>query len=187
MVRRPRRSRRTISGCRSDHLSGDRKRRGDRLVLLHGNGSEQKHRHRGISDHHHPEARPRHRHRPELAGGRHRRDHVEPVARPPPDAAAATAAQLTYTVTGGPADGILLNTGTPVASFTQNDIDNGSISYQESGNAQNDAFGFVVTDPNGGTVTGSFPITIQGTTACDHHPGDRRLGRRRLSGRPAGP
>lgn len=73
-------------------------------------------------------------------------------------------AQLTYTVTTAPADGTLLNNGTPVASFTQDDIDNGLVTYQESGTATADGFSFEVTDPNNGTVSGAFPITIQGTT-----------------------
>ena len=77
----------------------------------------------------------------------------------------ATPSQLTYTVTGAPAAGAILNNGSAVSTFTQADINAGLIAYQESGSpAPSDAIGFRVTDPNGYSANGSFPITIASET-----------------------
>ena len=69
----------------------------------------------------------------------------------------------TYTLTTPPADGLLLDNEAAVTSFTQADIDNGLISYQETdANATSDSFGFTVTDAAGNATTGQqFQLTIQ--------------------------
>src|ERR1019366_4631356 len=74
---------------------------------------------------------------------------------------AVAPAQLTYTVTSAPADGKVLKSGAAVSTFTQADINAGTITYLENGNpATSDSFAFSVTDQNNNAVTGSFPITI---------------------------
>jgi hypothetical protein len=76
-----------------------------------------------------------------------------------------TASQLAYTVTSTPADGVVQNKGTTVTTFTQADINAGSITYQENGTAAtSDAIVFKVTDQNNNSVTGSFPVTITPST-----------------------
>src|ERR1700674_5004965 len=56
--------------------------------------------------------------------------------------------------------GTLLNLGCP-SSFTQADIDNSMIKYQENGSASSaDNFFFTVTDPAGNPANGSFQINI---------------------------
>jgi len=62
----------------------------------------------------------------------------------------STHAQETYTVITAPVDGTLLKNGSATSSFTQADIDSGSISYHETaGNASSDSFTFKVTDAVG--------------------------------------
>jgi GH24 family phage-related lysozyme (muramidase) len=75
-----------------------------------------------------------------------------------------TDAQLTYSIVTPPSDGILLKDGSPTSSFTQADIDNGQISYQENAsNASSDFFTFHVSDPAGNTTDDTpFQITIGG-------------------------
>jgi hypothetical protein len=74
-----------------------------------------------------------------------------------------TPAQLTYTVTSAPADGAVLKNGASVTSFTQADINNGAITYQENGSsATSGSFGFKVTDQNNNSATGTFPVRISG-------------------------
>jgi hypothetical protein len=62
-------------------------------------------------------------------------------------------AQETYTVTSAPQDGALLLNGAPVSTFTQGDIDNGLVSYQETTpGASADSLGFTVSDAAGNTT-----------------------------------
>jgi hypothetical protein len=76
-----------------------------------------------------------------------------------------TASQLTYTVTSGPSDGTLLKNSVATTQFTQADVNNRLITYQENGTvATSDAISLVVTDPAGNSVTGSFPVAIESST-----------------------
>ena len=62
----------------------------------------------------------------------------------------STHAQEIYSVISGPAQGVLFDNGTAATSFTQADIDNGLVSYHETGsNASADSFTFKVTDAAG--------------------------------------
>ncbi|MGP0105015.1 cadherin-like domain-containing protein [Rhodoblastus sp.] len=74
-----------------------------------------------------------------------------------------TASQLTYTITSTPEDGYLLKNGSIVSSFTQSDINNGLIEYQENGTtASSDQFSYYVSDPAGNRTSGTtFNIQIQ--------------------------
>jgi autotransporter passenger strand-loop-strand repeat protein len=66
----------------------------------------------------------------------------------------STHAQEVYTIITAPADGTLLKNGLPTSLFTQADIDNGLISYQETAsNVSSDSFTFTVTDAAGNTTT----------------------------------
>jgi hypothetical protein len=74
----------------------------------------------------------------------------------------STAAQLRFTVTTGPADGVLLLNGSPTSSFTQDDINHGLVSYHETvSGVASDTLLFEVTDAAGNaTGTSSFQINI---------------------------
>ncbi len=62
-------------------------------------------------------------------------------------------AQETYTITSGPADGTLLLNGVATTSFTQDDIDNNRVAYQETASgATSDSFTFTVSDSAGNTT-----------------------------------
>ncbi|WP_254509452.1 beta strand repeat-containing protein [Anatilimnocola floriformis] len=75
-----------------------------------------------------------------------------------------TAAQLIYTVTALPTNGILTNGVTPLAlngTFTQADIAAGLISYAHNGSeTTTDSFTFTVSDGTAGIPATVFPITI---------------------------
>jgi hypothetical protein len=72
-----------------------------------------------------------------------------------------TAAQLTYTVTAAPAHGGLLKNGSPTASFTQDDLNNGRVSYHQDGTAAtSDAFTFTVSDGTATTAAATFHFNI---------------------------
>ena len=59
-------------------------------------------------------------------------------------------AQEIYSVIAGPAQGTLFDNGSAASSFTQADIDNGLVSYHETGSsAASDSFTFKVTDAAG--------------------------------------
>jgi Cadherin-like len=71
-------------------------------------------------------------------------------------------ADLVYTVTSGPTHGTLLVSGSPVAQFTQQQINSGLVSYQHNGTATlSDSFGFTVDDGEGTASSATFAITIQ--------------------------
>jgi hypothetical protein len=71
-------------------------------------------------------------------------------------------AQETYTITAGLVDGSILKNSAAVTSFTQADIDNGLISYQENGTVvPSDSFSFTVTDAaDNSTATEQFAIKV---------------------------
>ena len=74
-----------------------------------------------------------------------------------------TAAQLTYTLVTVPQNGELQINGSgsaalPGAQFTQVDLDNGALRYFDFGTSGSEQFRFVVTDGEGGFVTGTFVI-----------------------------
>jgi hypothetical protein len=75
-------------------------------------------------------------------------------------------AQETYTVTSAPQDGKLLLNGAPTSSFTQAEIDNGLVSYEETAGpgVTSDSFGFTVSDA-AGNMTG--PQQFQFILATD--------------------
>jgi hypothetical protein len=72
-----------------------------------------------------------------------------------------TQTSLIYTVTKLPSRGnLLLNEGT-FTSFTQDDIDNGLLSYQHTQqDTENDSFSFSVSDQVGAETTGIFNIRV---------------------------
>src|SRR5262249_57362352 len=73
-----------------------------------------------------------------------------------------SAAQLTYTVTVGPAHGTLLKGGITVTSFTQADINGGLISYQHDGSeTTTDSFTFTVSDGSLATTPATFSVTVR--------------------------
>ncbi|WP_325372116.1 cadherin-like domain-containing protein, partial [Bradyrhizobium sp.] len=70
------------------------------------------------------------------------------------DDAGSSHAQEIYTVITTPVYGTLLKNGSATSTFTQADIDNGLIGYQENGStATTDSFVFKVTDAAGNTTT----------------------------------
>jgi hypothetical protein len=76
-----------------------------------------------------------------------------------------TAAEITYTITALPINGILYLNGNPIllpGNFTQEDINNNLITYTHNGSeTTNDSFLFDVTDPSGAGLTEEiFNITI---------------------------
>jgi cadherin-like protein/Big-like domain-containing protein len=74
-----------------------------------------------------------------------------------------TPSQLEYVITSGPSDGNLVNTtGSIVASFNQQDVDNGLIEYISNGaSASSDQFSYRVVDPAGNSSSGTLSIEIQ--------------------------
>ena len=73
-----------------------------------------------------------------------------------------TAANIVYTVTALPADGKLLLNGQPLAingTFTQDDIDNGRVTYQATEEGA-DSFGFSVAAGAASPITATFAVTI---------------------------
>jgi VCBS repeat-containing protein len=76
------------------------------------------------------------------------------------------AAELTFTVTGGPAHGTLLVNGSAATTFTQADINAGIVSYTNDGSESFvDSFTFTVSD--GHLATGSATFTVFVTQAND--------------------
>ena len=73
----------------------------------------------------------------------------------------SAAAQLTYTLLGGPSGGSLLVNGLAASSFTQAQINQGLVAYQEtSATATADSFAFQVTD-SAGDVSSPQSFSIQ--------------------------
>ena len=75
------------------------------------------------------------------------------------------ATSVTYSVTTGPANGQLeltSNPGVPIASFTQDDLDNNRVVYIHNGSETiSDSFIFDVDDGQGNSITGqNFSITV---------------------------
>jgi hypothetical protein len=76
-----------------------------------------------------------------------------------------SAADVTYTVTA-PIHGTILVNGAVATSFTQADIDNGLVQYQNNGDgATSDGFTFTVSDQAGNNITEPYSIAIVNTTA----------------------
>ncbi len=74
-------------------------------------------------------------------------------------------AQETYSVIAGPAQGTLFDNGSAASSFTQADVDNGLVSYHETGSsASSDSFTFKVTDA-AGNQTATEQLQFQITPA----------------------
>jgi uncharacterized protein DUF4347/cellulose/xylan binding protein with CBM9 domain/cadherin-like protein len=75
-----------------------------------------------------------------------------------------TAAQLTYTVTGGTGNGTLRLSGTALGlndTFTQDDIDSNRMTYDHDGSETlSDSFDFSVDDGAGAASTGTFSLTV---------------------------
>lgn len=86
-----------------------------------------------------------------------------------------SAGEITFTVKTLPADGTLLIDEVPIAvngTFTQLDVDQNKISYQNNGTSHaTDAFSFTVSDGHGGVISlVTFSIHIDITTAVETAP-----------------
>ncbi|WP_166308725.1 cadherin-like domain-containing protein [Bradyrhizobium sp. 2S1] len=81
-----------------------------------------------------------------------------------------TPEQLTYTITSNPSHGYLIKGGSIVTSFSQADINNNLIEYQENGTiASSESFSYYVTDPAGNrSATTSFTISINAPPTSTH-------------------
>jgi uncharacterized repeat protein (TIGR01451 family) len=72
-----------------------------------------------------------------------------------------TADQLTFTVTTAPTHGTVLLNGNPTTTFTQADIDAGTVSYANNGStATADSFTFTVSDSSLSAGPATFAISI---------------------------
>jgi hypothetical protein len=70
-------------------------------------------------------------------------------------------AQLIYSLTAAPKEGGVLDNGVAVTSFSQADINDGQVIYQETGGtATADPLTFSLTDPNKNTLTGTFVVKV---------------------------
>jgi Cadherin-like len=77
------------------------------------------------------------------------------------DSAGYSPGQLKYVITSALAGGWLVVNGSITSSFTQADINNGLLTYQQNGtDASNDSFSYYVTDPNG-NQTSVTTVSIQ--------------------------
>lgn len=77
------------------------------------------------------------------------------------------AAQVTYTVTQTTAKGTLRRNGQPTSSFTQDDVNNGRISYANGGQSGSDGFTATVSDGNAvSSIAVSFSINVQALNAA---------------------
>lgn len=81
-----------------------------------------------------------------------------------------TSAQLAYTIVSAPSHGYLLKGGSIVSSFTQSDINNGLLEYQENGTlASSDSFTYYVSDPAGNhSPNATFNISINAPPSSTH-------------------
>ncbi|MEM9351491.1 MAG: cadherin-like domain-containing protein [Planctomycetota bacterium] len=72
-----------------------------------------------------------------------------------------TAAELAYSVTSSPSSGAVLLSGAATTGFTQDDLDNGLVTYQhDGGEATADSFTFSVDDGQGSATAGVFMINV---------------------------
>ncbi len=70
--------------------------------------------------------------------------------------------ELVYLITSGPAYGMLLVGGLPATQFTQQDVNDGVVSYEHDGTENfADSFGFTVDDGQGAASSGTFSIAIR--------------------------
>jgi hypothetical protein len=69
---------------------------------------------------------------------------------------------LVYSIVTTPSDGTLLKNGVATSSFTQDDVDNGRITYHETASKfTSDSFAFSISDPAGNhTGSASFQINL---------------------------
>jgi Cadherin-like len=81
-----------------------------------------------------------------------------------------TPGQLTYTITSAPSHGYLIKGGSIVSNFTQSDVNNGLIEYQENGTvASGDSFTYYVSDPAGNrSPNATFTLTINAPPISTH-------------------
>jgi hypothetical protein len=81
-----------------------------------------------------------------------------------------TPAQLTYTITSAPSHGYVIKGGSIVSTFTQADINNHLVEYQENGTvASSDSFTYFVSDPAGNkTPNTTFNISINAPATSTH-------------------
>jgi hypothetical protein len=76
-------------------------------------------------------------------------------------------AQLTYSVTSAPANGTLLRAGVPTGSFTQADINAGSVTYTHNGSqTSSDSFTFSISDGQTILSGNTFAITVTNATGA---------------------
>jgi hypothetical protein len=82
----------------------------------------------------------------------------------------SSGAQLRYTITTAPGHGALLLNGAVASSFTQADINNGLVGYQETVNGvSSDTFSFKVADAAGNTTAAlSFQINVTPFDALEY-------------------
>ena len=88
-------------------------------------------------------------------------------------------ADLTFEISSAPQNGELLINGDAVTSFTQQQVDNGDVSYVHDGSeTDSDEFGFVLSDGRGGELAGSFNIIVNPINDDPGHelPGDQTTG-----------
>jgi hypothetical protein len=81
-----------------------------------------------------------------------------------------TPGQLTYTIVSAPNHGYIIKGGSIVSSFTQADVNNGLVEYQENGTvASSDSFTYYIADPAGNRTTNTtFDITINAPPTSTH-------------------
>ncbi|QPF83005.1 M10 family metallopeptidase C-terminal domain-containing protein [Bradyrhizobium genosp. L] len=81
----------------------------------------------------------------------------------------ASASQLHYAVTSVPGHGTLMLNGAATTSFTQADVNNGLVTYHETGlGVSSDSFQYSVSNPSGatsGTVTFHINVDVSNATA----------------------
>jgi parallel beta-helix repeat protein len=83
-----------------------------------------------------------------------------------------SAAQLTYTVTAGPAHGSLRMGGSSVTSFTQDDLTAGHVSYANDGSANEaDSFTFTVSDGTFASGPATFALAVDAVPAITTNAG----------------
>jgi hypothetical protein len=71
-------------------------------------------------------------------------------------------ADLLYTISAGPSHGTILVSAAPATQFSQQQVDDGLVSYENDGTASiSDSFDFAVDDGEGTTSSGTFNVTIR--------------------------